>query len=75
MSIEETIRRNQNKLLSLPNVTGLGVGEIEGKEVILVFVKKIVSDSQLNSDQVIPKIIEGYKTDVRLEIKLGRYIS
>jgi hypothetical protein len=71
MTIEETTRKHQELLLSLPNVSGVGIGEMNGKPVILVFVRRKLPESVLRSSEVIPRRLEGYATDVRLEIKVG----
>ena len=38
MSIEPVKRKYEEQLMRLPNVTGVGIGEKDGKEVIVVFV-------------------------------------
>jgi len=58
--------------MRLPNVTGVGLGEKRGKEVIIVFVKQKVPESQLERSAVIPKELEGFETDVQLEIRVGK---
>ena len=50
--------------MGLPNVTGVGIGEKEGQEVIVVFVTHKVPLRKLKPDEVVPKMLEGYKTDV-----------
>ena len=73
MSIEEVLKRHEAKLLSLPNVTGTGIGEKKGKKAIIVFVKRKVPLSQLKPEEIIPREIEGYETDVMIELKIGRH--
>jgi hypothetical protein len=71
MDIVRTKEKYKDQLLKLPNVIGVAIGEkvvkgqvVPGKEVIKVFVTRKVPESQLKPDQVIPKTLEGYETDV-----------
>jgi hypothetical protein len=57
-------RKYEEQLLSLPNVNGVGIGQKAGKEVIKVFVTRRVTLSALQPHEVIPKMLEGYETDV-----------
>ena len=50
--------------MELPNVTGVGIGEKAGKEVIKVFVTQKISESELQSQEIVPKSLETYQTDV-----------
>lgn len=71
MNIGDVFKKNENTLRHLPNVTGVGIGEKNGEEVIIVFVTHKVPESELDSSDIIPKYIEGQKTDVRPAIKVG----
>lgn len=71
MTIEKVMRKYEKHLMKLPNVTGVGIGEKEGKEVIIVFVKKKLPESVLQPQDIIPKSLEGYETDVQVEIRVG----
>jgi hypothetical protein len=64
MSIEDVKRQHEDRLLHLPNVTGLGIGEKAGKPVIKVFVTHRVPESALQPEEVAPKTLDGYPTDV-----------
>ncbi|MDA2583372.1 hypothetical protein PDR31_28350 [Bacillus cereus] len=74
MELEQVVRKYETDLLRLPYVVGAGMGFVQGKEVIQVFVSKKVPRSQLKAveqipteletNQVIPKEINGIKTDV-----------
>jgi len=71
MDIVSIKEKHEDQLLKLPNVIGVAIGEkvvkgqvVPGKEVIKVFVTRKVPESQLKPDQVIPKTLEGYETDV-----------
>jgi hypothetical protein len=62
--IEAVKRQHEEQLLRLPNVTGVGIGEKAGKVVIKVFVTHKVPESALRPQEIVPKTLEGYETDV-----------
>ena len=64
MSIETVKTKCEEHLLRLPNVTGVGLGEKGGKTVIKVFVTHKIPKSALQPQEVVPKVLEGYETDV-----------
>jgi len=64
MSIEAVKEKNEERLMGLPNVTGVGIGEKAGKPVIKVFVTHKVPESALQPQEVVPKALEGWETDV-----------
>lgn len=64
MDIETVRQQQQDKLMRLPNVVGVGIGEKDGKKVIKVLVTHKVPVSSLKSEDVIPKRIGGYEIDV-----------
>lgn len=64
MSIVTVKEQNEESLMRLPNVTGVGIGEKAGKPVIKVFVTHKMPESALRSHEIVPKTLEGYKTDV-----------
>jgi hypothetical protein len=64
ISIEDARSRHEAELLSLPNVTGVGIGERAGKPVIKVFVTRKVPASQLAPDERVPGMLEGHEVDV-----------
>ncbi|WP_197036111.1 hypothetical protein [Fischerella sp. PCC 9605] len=57
-------QKHEDQLMRLPNVTGVGIGEKEGKPVIKVFVERKVPESELQPQEIVPKSIEGCETDV-----------
>jgi hypothetical protein len=63
-AIEETRRRYEADLLALPNVTGVGIGEQDGKPVIKVLVTEKVSQSTLEPGERLPESIEGWRVVV-----------
>ena len=54
----------EKELMELPNVTGVGIGDKAGKKVIKVFVTHKVTESALQPQEVVPKTLERYETDV-----------
>jgi hypothetical protein len=70
MSIESALREHERELLSLPHVTGVGIGHLEGKEVILVLVKPDAHESG-PAVSSIPKTIGGFEVVVQPELQIG----
>lgn len=64
MSIDAVKMKHEEHLMRLPNVTGVGIGEKAGKPVIKVFVTHKLPESALQPDQIIPKSLGGYESDV-----------
>ena len=64
MSIEIVKMKHEEQLMRLPNVTGVGIGEKAGNVVIKVFVTHRVPESDLQPEEVVPKTLDGYQTDV-----------
>lgn len=64
MGIKPIMRKYEEQLMRLPNVTGVGIGKKTGKEVIKVFVTHKVPESALQPQEIVPKTLEGYETDV-----------
>lgn len=64
MSIQAVKLKHEEQLMRLPNVTGVGIGDKAGKPVIKVFVTHKVPESVLQPDQIVPKSLEGYESDV-----------
>jgi len=64
MSIKSVKRKYEDQLMGLPNVTGIGIGEREGREVLKVFVTQKVPESELKPTEIIPKVLDGYEVDV-----------
>ena len=70
--IETVLKKFEGLLMQLPNVTGVGIGEKQGKEVIRVFVKRKIPEAYLQPGEVVPKNLDGFATDVEVEIVVGR---
>ena len=64
MAIEDVRARHEDRLLGLPNVVGVGVGERGGEPVIKVFVAQKVPESALAEDERVPESLDGYEVDV-----------
>lgn len=62
--IKNVRQKYEQQLMKLPNVTGVGIGEKQGKKVLKVFVTQKVPESQLQPQNVVPKSIEGCEIDV-----------
>lgn len=63
--INSILRKYEDQLMRIPNVSGVGIGEKEGKVVITVFVTRKLPESDLQPHEIIPRHLEGYETDVR----------
>jgi len=64
MSIEDVRRARERELLDKPNVTGVGIGKKDDRDIIIVFVTHKVPESELRLEQVVPKSLDGYEIDV-----------
>lgn len=64
MTIRKVMERYENQLMRLPNIRGVGIGEKEGKPVIKVLVTHKVPESTLQAHDIVPKVLDGYETDV-----------
>ncbi len=68
--IQELIRKYESELLKYPNVVGVSTGHkvvnrVNTKELcISILVKKKIPKEKLDSESILPKEIEGVKTDV-----------
>jgi len=64
MDINDVLRRHEDRLMRLPNVVGVGIGEKDGKPTIRVLVSRKLPAGALRPDQLVPPLIEGCETDV-----------
>lgn len=60
----DIVRKYEDRLMRLPNVTAVGIGEKAGKTAIKVFVTHKVPVSELRPEDVVPKRLGRYPTDV-----------
>jgi len=63
-AIVEAKARHEADLLALPNVTGVGIGERDGKPVIKVFVTETLPETDLAPEERVPESLDGYEVDV-----------
>jgi len=64
MDITAVMRRHEEEILRLANVTGIGIGEKDGRPVIKVFVSVKLPEAELGDDQIVPRTLDGCPTDV-----------
>ena len=62
--IAEAKARHEADLLALANVTGVGIGERDGKPVIKVFVTEKLPETELAPEERVPESLDGYEVDV-----------
>ncbi len=73
-TVEEVFHRHERELLGLPNVTGVGIGDADGRPVILVFVRQKVPEEQLRPQDLVPSQLEGYRVQVRPQLTIGAQV-
>ena len=64
MKIEDAQKIHEDRLMRLPNVTGVGIGERDGQKVIKVFVSRKLPEPALRPGEIVDKFLEGYPTVV-----------
>ncbi|MEY3758521.1 MAG: hypothetical protein RIR39_12 [Pseudomonadota bacterium] len=64
MEIMDVQKKYEDAVLQLPNVTGIGIGLKANKQVIKVFVSKKLPEHILKPNEIVPKKLDGYQTDV-----------
>lgn len=64
MNVAQVKQKYEDRLMELPNVTGVGIGEKQEQEVIKVFVTKKIAESNLKPEEIIPKSLDGCNVDV-----------
>ncbi len=70
MKIGEAILKHEERMMRMPNVIGIGIGKCAEINVIKIFVLQKQLKSSLQSNEIIPNILEGFMTDVE-EIEVG----
>jgi hypothetical protein len=60
MNIEEIFDRHHDRLMSIPGVTGLGIGEKDGKPALVIMVRKLTPDLKAQ----LPRMLEGHRVIV-----------
>jgi hypothetical protein len=64
MDIADVRQKYENDLLRLPKVNGVAIGEKASKPVIKVFVTHKVPESSLQPQEIVPKTLDGFETNV-----------
>jgi hypothetical protein len=64
MLIHHVARKYEKKLMSLPYVTSVDIEQKQGKGVIKVYVMQKIASSALHPEEIIPKVLDGFETEV-----------
>jgi len=64
MDIDQARSRHEQRLLALPNVVGVHIGERNGRPVIKVLVRRKEPKVALRAHELVPPALEGWPTDV-----------
>jgi hypothetical protein len=64
--IEEVLNRHTSELMARPNVVAVGIGERDGRPVIVVGVTERVPSDELAPEERVPESLEGHGVDVRV---------
>jgi hypothetical protein len=56
MNIEQAFDRHHDRLMAVPGVTGLGIGDKDGKPAIVIMVKELTPDLKAR----LPEALEGH---------------
>lgn len=60
MSIEQAFSEHHDRLMSIPGVTGIGLGQTEGKPAIVVMVRELTPALRAS----IPRTLNGFPVAV-----------
>jgi len=69
---------HESKLLDMPNVVGVGIGQVRrggkktGEVGIVVMVNKKVPSAQLSEADLIPRVLDGVLVDVQ---EVGEFVA
>jgi len=56
MAIEDVLKRNEERLMAMPGVVGVGIGESEGKPVVIIMVKELTPELK----NKLPQNLDGF---------------
>jgi hypothetical protein len=56
MNIEQSFAHHHDRLMAIPGVTGLGIGNKDGKAAIIIMVQQLTPDLQAR----LPRVLEGH---------------
>ena len=62
MAIEDVLRKNEGRLMAIPGVIGVGIGESEGMPIIIIMVKELTSELK----NKLPYKLDSF--DVKVEV-------
>jgi hypothetical protein len=61
MNIEQVFDRHHDRLMAIPSVTGLGIGDKDGKPAIVIMVRQLTPDLKAR----LPRALEGHPVIVQ----------
>lgn len=61
MNIEQVFDRHHDRLMAVPGVTGLGIGDKDGKPAIVIMVRQLTPDLKTR----LPEALEGHPVVVQ----------
>ena len=56
MTIEQALDRHHDRLMAVPGVTGLGIGDKDGRPAIIMMVRQLTPDLKAR----LPRVLEGH---------------
>ena len=56
MNIEEVLDRHRDRLMAIPGVSGLGIGDKDGNPAIVIMVRQLTPDLKAR----LPRALEGH---------------
>ena len=66
MDVRAVKKKYTGELMALPNVTGVGIGQKDGAQVIKVFVVRKVPLDALSASERVPEKLEGVPCEVEV---------
>jgi len=69
MKIEDVLDKHQDRLMAVPGVTGVGIGERAGRPVLVVMVKALTPESRAK----IPSRLEGFEVEVEVTGEISAF--
>ena len=56
MNIEEVLNHHRDRLMAIPGVSGLGIGDMDGNPAIVIMVRQLTPDLKAR----LPRALEGH---------------
>jgi len=72
MGVSEARQKHERALMRKKNVVGVGVGRRGNEPAVTVFVEKKVPKSELSSQDLVPRAVDGVRTDV---VETGKIVA